>query len=181
MAEPKTSPGQDQATNGPGGDGVPTPDELKALRARAAERDQYLDLAKRTQADFENYQRRSQRDREQERRLMLSNLVRDMLPAFDNLERALAAAREVGEQGPLVQGVTMVQSQWLDILRRNGVKLIEALGKPFDHNLHEAIAQQPSADQPPGTVIQVLAQGFTLEDRVLRPAKVVVAAGPAQP
>jgi molecular chaperone GrpE len=155
-------------------------DDVQALQARAAERDKYLELARRTQADFENYQRRNQREREQERRLMLANLVRDMLPVLDNLERALAAAREAGETGPLVQGVTMVQSQFLNILGRYGVKAIDALGKPFDHNLHEAVAQQPAPDQPPNTVVQVLAPGFVAEDRVLRPAKVVVSA-PAEP
>jgi molecular chaperone GrpE len=155
---------------------VPSAEELNVLRTKAAERDQYLDLAQRTQADFENY-RRSLRDRqEQERRMMLAHLVRDMLPVFDNLELALHAAREAGEKGPLVQGVHMVQTQFLDVLRRYGVQPIDAQGKPFDHNLHEAVAQQPAPDQPPNTVIQVLAPGFRLDDWVLRPAKVVVSA-----
>jgi molecular chaperone GrpE len=151
-------------------------EDLEALRVRAAERDQYLELARRTQADFENYQRRNQREREQERRLMLASLVRDMLPVLDNLERALTAAREAGETGPLAQGVTLVQGQFLSILGRYGVKPIDALGKPFDPNLHEAVAQQPAPDQPPNTVVQVLAPGFVADDRVLRPAKVVVSA-----
>jgi molecular chaperone GrpE len=150
--------------------------ELEALRARAAERDQYLDLARRTRADFENYQRRSQRDREQERWLMLASILRDLLPVLDNLQRALEAAQAAGETGPLVQGVQLVQSQFLDILRRYGVKVIDAKGQPFDHNLHEAVAQQPTADQPPNTVVQVLAPGYLLDDRVLRPAQVVVSA-----
>jgi len=153
-----------------------TPEELETLRAQAAERDQYLDLARRTQADFENYRRRSQRDREQERQLMLMSIVRDILPVLDNLELALHAAQEAGETGPLAQGVKMVQSQFLDVLRRNGIKVIEALGQPFDHNLHEAVAQQPAAGQPANTVVHVLAPGFLLDDRVLRPAKVVVSA-----
>jgi molecular chaperone GrpE len=155
---------------------LPTPEELEALRARAAERDKYLDLAQRTQADFENYRRRHQRDREQERQMMLASIVRDILPVLDNLELALHAAKEAGETGPLAQGVHMVQAQFLDVLRRNGIKVIEAKGKPFDHNLHEAVAQQPAPDQPANTVVQVLAPGFMLDDRVLRPAKVVVSA-----
>jgi molecular chaperone GrpE len=180
VADEKLSPRQGAnagatAQAGPADDGA-SPEELAGLRARAAERDQYLDLARRTQADFENYQRRSQRDREQERRLMLSNLVRDILPVFDNLERALEAARDAGEKGPLAQGVQMVQAQFLDVLRRYGVQVIEAQGQPFDHNLHEAVAQMPVPGQPPNTVVQVLAPGFLLEDRVIRPAKVVVAA-----
>jgi molecular chaperone GrpE len=155
-------------------------EELEKLRARAAERDQFLNLAQRTQADFENY-RRSQREREkQDRQLMLANLVRDILPVFDNLERALGAAREAGEKGSLAQGVHMVQAQFLDTLRRYGVKQIDALGKPFDHNLHEAISVQAAPDQPPNTVIRVEAPGFLIEDKVLRPAKVIVSAGPPE-
>jgi molecular chaperone GrpE len=182
VADDKTARKQATAPNGPAADGTkaappgPTAEELEGLRARAAERDQYLDLARRTQADFENYQRRSQRDREHERRLMLANIVRDILPVLDHLELALQAARQAGEKGPLGQGVQMVQAQFLDVLRRYGVQVIDAQGKPFDHNLHEAVAQQPAPGKPPGTVIQVLAPGFTLEDRVLRPAKVVVSA-----
>jgi molecular chaperone GrpE len=169
------------APDGPGdgpGQSAPAGEDLEALRARAAERDRYLNLAQRTQADFENY-RRSQREREsQDRKLMLANLVRDMLPVFDNLERALQAARDAGETGPLAQGVHMVQAQFLDTLRRYGVTQIDALGQPFDHNLHEAITQQTVPNAPPNTVVQVLAPGFLLEDRVLRPAKVIVSAGP---
>jgi molecular chaperone GrpE len=179
VAEKQPSPDpQTQATaadaNGPAPG--PSAEELDTLRTKAAERDKFRELAQRTHADFENY-RRSQRDRqEQERRMMLASIVRDILPVLDNLELALHAAREAGEKGPLAQGVHMVQTQFLDVLRRYGVQVIDAKGKPFDHNLHEAVAQQPAQDQPPNTVIQVLAPGFTLEDRVLRPAKVVVSA-----
>ena len=149
-------------------------DDLEKLRALAAERDQFLDLLQRTQADFENYQKRIQRERLQERRYMYGPLVLDLLPVFDNLERAIAAAQEAGEKGPLVQGVAMVQTQFLDLLKRYGITAIDALGKPFDPNLHQAVMQQPAAEQPSNTVVQVLEQGFLNQDRVLRPAKVVV-------
>ena len=121
----------------------------------------------------ENYQKRAQRDLAQERRYAHGPLAHDLLPIFDNFERALAAARQAGETGPLVQGVTMVQSQILDILKRHGITRIEALGQPFDPNLHEAVSQQPSNEKP-NTVLQVLENGFMIHDRVLRPARVIV-------
>jgi molecular chaperone GrpE len=153
-------------------------EDLESLRARALERDQFLDLLKRTQADFENYQKRNQREREQERRYVHSTLAADILPVLDNLDRATAAARQAGEKGPLVQGVGMVVNQLLDLLKRYGVTPIPALNEPFDPNRHQAVMQQPSANVPPNTVTQVLEQGFMIHDRVLRPAKVVVSAAP---
>jgi len=151
-------------------------EDLAGLRARAQERDQFLALLQRTQADFENYQKRNQRERDQERRYWHSPLALDLLPVIDNLDRAMTAAKQAGESGPLVQGVALVQTQLLDILKRHGITPIEALGKPFDPNLHQAIMQQPSADYPPQTAIQVLQQGFMIHDRVLRPAGVIVSA-----
>lgn len=154
--------------------------EWEALRQRAADaeqkRDEYLNLLRRNQADFENYQKRAARDQQQDRRYWYGPLVMDLLPALDNLERATQAARQVGETGPLVQGVGMVQTQLTDVLKRHGISRIDALGKPFDPNQHQAVMQRPSADHAPGTVIDVLAQGFMLHDRVLRPASVVVSA-----
>jgi molecular chaperone GrpE len=157
-------------------------EDLETLRTRAQERDQFLELLKRTQADFENYQKRNQRERDQERRYRNESLGRDLLPVLDNLERALAAARQANETGPLVQGVNMVLTQFLDLLRRHGIMPIEAEGQPFDPNRHHAVMQQPSNDTPPNTVTQVLERGFMIHDRVLRPASVAVSVpgpGPA--
>src|SRR5262249_35115083 len=120
------------------------PEELEALRKQAAERDQFRDLALRTRAEFENYQKRNQKEREQERRYWYNPLALDLLPVFDNLERTLAAAKQAGETGPLVQGVAMVQGQLLEMLKRHGITRIDADGKPFDPNVHQAVVQQPS-------------------------------------
>src|SRR5437588_2554507 len=155
-----------------------SPEELEALRKQAGERDQFRDLALRTRAEFENYQKRNQKDREQERRYWYTPLALDLLPVVDNLERTLAAAQKAGETGPLVQGVAMVHGQLLEMLKRHGITPIDADGKLFDPNVHQAVMQQPSVDHEPGTVIQVLEQGFMNHDRVLRPAKVVVATKP---
>jgi molecular chaperone GrpE len=152
--------------------------DLEALRSRAQaaekERAELIALLQRTRADFENYQKRAQRDQAQERRYWHGAMALDLLPVLDNFERATAAARQAGESGPLMQGVALIQTQFLDLLRRHGITPIEALGQPFDPNVHEAVMQQPAAGQPPNTVVQVLEQGFKIHDRVLRPAKVVV-------
>jgi molecular chaperone GrpE len=169
MKETKDKP-QDDSPSGI----APEAGEAEKLQKLAAERDQYLDMAQRLRAEFENYQKRSQKDREQERRYACGPLIYDLLPVFDNLERALQAAQQAGEQGALVQGVGMVQTQFLEQLKRHGITRIDAEGKPFDPNLHQAVMQKPSAGMPPNTVVQVLEQGFLNHDRVLRPAKVIV-------
>jgi molecular chaperone GrpE len=153
-------------------------EDLETLRTRAQERDQFLALLQHTQADFENYQKRNQREREQERKYMHRALAVDLLPVIDNLERAQAAARQAGEAGPLVQGVNMVLDQFISLLRRHGITRIEAQGQPFDPNLHQAVMKQPTPDQPPNSVVQVLEHGYMIHDRVLRPARVVVSAAP---
>ncbi len=179
----------------PANDGVetkvqkPTPDEaatngdLEQLQAKLVEAEkvceQNLDLAKRTQAEFENYQKRSQRDNAQALRFAQAPLAFDILAALDNLDRAVAAAQQAGETGPLVQGVAMVQSQLLDVFRRHGVTRLDAQEKPFDPNFHQAVMQQPSKEYQPGTVVQVLEHGYQIHDRVLRPARVIVSAAPA--
>jgi molecular chaperone GrpE len=157
-------------------------DDVAAVQARLIEaeqkRDQYLDLAQRTRAEFENYQKRVARDLATERRFAQAPLAADLLGPIDNLDRATAAAQQAGETGPLVQGVALVQNQLLDILRRHGITRIDAEGKPFDANVHEAVMQQPSKDQPPFTVLKVLEPGYMIHDRVLRPARVIVATAP---
>jgi molecular chaperone GrpE len=156
--------------------GAVVQEDLEALRTRAQERDQFLDLLKRTQADFENYQKRNRTEREQERRFAQKPLAQDLLPVIDNLERAVAAARQSNESGPLVQGVVMVLQQFQELLKRHGVTRIEAEGQPFDPNLHMAVAQRPAdATHPANTVAQVVEHGYMMHDRVLRPARVIVA------
>ena len=155
---------------------VPSADELEKLRKSAAERDQYLDLAARTRAEFENYQKRMQRDREQERKYAFGPLAEMLLPILDNLDRAIQAGKQAGETGPLVQGVAMVQSQFLELLKRNGITRIDCEGKPFDPNVHQAVMQKPDDKVEPNTIVQVIEHGFMNQDRVLRPAKVIVSA-----
>jgi molecular chaperone GrpE len=185
MSKPHVEPPtQDTAANGQPETIKALQDELADLRSKLtaaeAQREEFRKLAQLTQADFENYQKRFQRGLAEERRYAQKPLAADLLPALDNLDRALAAARQKEETGALVQGVTMVQNLLLDVLRRHGITRIESQGQPFDANLHEAVMQQPSAAHPPGTVLQTLEQGFMLHDRVLRPARVVVSKAPTE-
>ncbi|MCS6977026.1 MAG: nucleotide exchange factor GrpE [Gemmatales bacterium] len=150
----------------------PAAEELETLRQ---ERDKYLDLLQRTQADFDNYQKRNRRELELERKYALTPLARDLLPVLDNLDRALASSPA---ENSLTQGVRMVRKQLLDILRRHHIEEMNCQGKPFDPNHHEAMMEEPSAEHPPGTILRVLEPGFVYHDRVLRPAKVVLAKAP---
>ena len=178
MAEQKNPTGTDRSP-GDGKDAASAVlDDLETLRERAAtaegERDKFLNLLQMTRADFENYQKRVQRDMAQERRYAHGKMAEELLPVIDNMDRAMQAARQADEKGPLVQGVQMVHAQLLDVLKRHGITLIAAQGALFDPNVHQAVMQQPSKDHPPNTVLQVLEQGFMIHDRVLRPARVVV-------
>jgi molecular chaperone GrpE len=181
MNEPDISKAKSEGAEGEAASAVL--EDLEALRERTSavekERDEFRGLLQRTRADFENYQKRMKREISQERRYCHGGLALDLLPILDNFERALEAARQAGETGPLVQGVVMTQAQVLDVLKRHGITRIEAQDKPFDPTLHQAVMQQPSADQPPHTVLQVLEQGYMIADRVLRPARVIVSAAPA--
>ena len=158
--------------------GRPTaPSEVEALRAKVAAAEQDLHNHKLRLADFENARKRLLRDVEVERKYAYEGLIKDLLAALDNLDRALGAAKAAGDEGPLVAGVSATAKQFLEVLARHGVKRIEVgPGTVFDPNLHQAVMQQPTDEVEPGQVVRVLQQGFLLHDRVLRPASVVVAA-----
>ena len=152
--------------------------ELDDLRAKleASERD--LANHKLQLAEYVNARKRQLQAAEIDRKYAYEPLVKDLLSAFDNLDRALDAAKKAGDSGPLVTGVSATASQFLEVLRRHGVTRIETKpGDAFDPNRHEAVMQQPAKDIEPGHVALVLSQGFLLHDRVLRPATVIVASG----
>ena len=101
-----------------------------------------------------------------------------MLAVFDNLDRAIAAAQQAGDQGPLAVGVTMTHYLLLETLKRHGIVPIDAVGQPFDPARHDAVKSQPDGGVPPNTVVGLVSPGYTIHDRVLRPATVVVSAAP---
>ena len=168
-------PGPDtDADTDAGTDAAAVADDLDALRARAAERDDYLALAQRAQADFENYRRRMARETAQAMDRGAGKLAKELLPALDHLELALKAGETEG--GELFKGVRMVQDEMLAALARVGIEAFSPTGERFDPNEHEAMVQQPAEGFEPGTVVQVYQQGYRLNGVVLRPARVVVAA-----
>jgi len=147
--------------------------EVEALRAELQERqDRFIRL----QADFENFRRRTLKEREEAYQFGHQNLVKDLLPAVDNLERAIEHARRSGREDldGLLQGIDLVQRDLAGVLAKHGVSEIEALGQAFDPSLHEAVAQVADATVPVNTVVQVFQKGYRLRDRLLRPAQVVV-------
>jgi molecular chaperone GrpE len=150
--------------------------DLEALQARAAQADEYLALAQRAQADFENYRKRMMRDVAAAESRGIGRLVRELLPALDNLERALAAAETDEQEHQLVEGIRLVQAELLAALARSGVQGFSPAGEAFDPVQHEAMAQLPVEGHEPGTIVEVLQSGYRLDETVLRPARVVVAA-----
>ena len=156
---------------------APDPDEASSLAGVIAERDEAVDRWKRAAADFENFRKRSVREREELVTLANERLVKDLLPILDDLERALEAAAQ-HQEAQLEEGVRLTHRALAALLERNGVKEIET-GAKFDPHVHEALLTQPSEAEE-GSVIDVVQKGYTLGDRVVRPARVVVAAAPPE-
>jgi molecular chaperone GrpE len=151
------------------------PDPLEAAQAEASRlRDQLL----RTAADFDNYRKRSRRDVEEAERRGREELLRELLPVFDNLERASVHAETASDVNSLADGIAMVRRQFLDTLGRIGIQRIEALGQPFDPAVHEAIQQIETDEFEPGTVANEFQAGYRMGERLVRPAMVVVAKKP---
>jgi molecular chaperone GrpE len=156
----------------PGGDSPPA--DLERLLAEAeAKRDEYLDLAQRVQADFENYRKRAAREQERLVAHAHERLVRELLPILDDLERALEAA-ERHEEAALVEGVQLVQQSLRRALAKEGLAEIETEGG-FDPHVHEALLTRPAEGAAAGSVLEVVQRGYRVGDRVVRPAKVIVA------
>ena len=165
-----------QASNGDadGNGAAELQGDLDELVRVAAQRDEYLALAQRTQADFENYRKRVARDAAAAKERGVSALAKELLPALDNLDRALGAAQE---DDPLLEGVRLVRSELSGALARAGIESFSPLGEAFDPSLHEAVATAPAPDGGgSGKVIEVYQDGYRLGSSVLRPARVLVGA-----
>jgi molecular chaperone GrpE len=150
------------------------------VQALTAERDDFRDKWARARADLDNYRKRIQREMEDDRKYAATPIVKALLPGIDGLQRALKAAAASKNVDELIAGVEMVAKQFEAALTGLGVQPIDAIGKPFDPNVHEAIAQIPNAEHPPMTVIDDIERGYTLHERIVRPSKVIVSAGPPQ-
>jgi molecular chaperone GrpE len=145
-------------------------EDLESLRA---ERDEYLDLAQRKQAELENFRKRALRDQERLVAHAHERLVKELLPILDDLERALEAAKR-HEEAALVDGVKLVQKSLRKALEKEGLAEIETDGA-FDPHVHEAMLTRPGEGAEPGSVVEVVQRGYRVGDRVVRPAKVIVA------
>jgi molecular chaperone GrpE len=142
--------------------------ELKELRDRNL----------RLMAESQNAQKRLERDKQEALRYAEFDFARALLPIVDDLERTLDAARTGADLKAVTEGVRIVHEHVLKVLRERGIQPIDAAGQPFDPTHHEALLQQPSDEFPAGTVIQEAARGYTMHERTLRPARVIVSSGP---
>jgi molecular chaperone GrpE len=174
---PNVPPVSSASPPGTAGSAEGSPSEQDVLGAlledAVRERDQYLDLAKRAQADFENFRKRSATQVADAARKAKGDLARDLLPAIDSLERALEGAEG---DGSLERGVAMVRDQLLEALKRAGVEAYDPTGERFDPTWHEALSTAPAAEgTESGVIVEVLDRGYRADGQVLRPARVVVA------
>jgi molecular chaperone GrpE len=164
---------------GSGDGGAQVVADLDELSARAQKADEYLELARRTQADFENYRKRAAREAMVAQERGVAKLARELLPAIDNLERAIVAhpqAAEGSEAAQMLEGIKLVQADLLAALRRVGIEPFSPVGEQFDPQYHEAVAQNHVEGIAAGTVVEVLQQGDRHGETVLRAARVLVAA-----
>jgi molecular chaperone GrpE len=147
---------------------------VDALAEAARTRDQLL----RTAADFDNFRKRTRRETEDAQRRGKESAVKDLLPVFDNFERAIQHAEGMPEAKPVAEGLRIVLKQFVDALEKMGIHRIKAVGQPFDPTIHEAIQHLESAEQPAGVVLFEAQPGYRIGDYLLRPAMVVVSKGP---
>lgn len=164
-----------------------TPGQIEDLKTKAAKADENWDRLLRTTADFDNFKKRAAREKIESAQYASFSLLQKLLPVLDNFEMALAAATTAGKDGQpaggdklasLQSGVIMIQQQLKAALAETGLEEVDAAGKPFDPNIHEAISQQESAEVPEGNVLQQLRKGYKFKERLLRPATVIVAKKP---
>jgi molecular chaperone GrpE len=144
---------------------------MRAADRAAENRDRWV----RAVADLENFKKRATTERGRLLKYQYEDLLRDLLPIIDNMERALDHAREENQTGPFVEGVEMIVGMLREVMGRHGAVEIDAVGEPFDPNLHEAVSRVPGSGMEPNTVVHELEKGYLYKDRLLRPAKVTVA------
>lgn len=151
--------------------------QVEQLQAKVSDLQERLLLS---QAELENYRKRAQKELDQERQFRSLPLCRDVLPAFDNLQRTLQSAKGTKDVDLLLKGVQMVVQQFEEGLARHAIVPIPSVGQPFDPNLHEAIQQAPSPEHPPMTVLHEVERGYKMHERVVRPTKVIVSVKPTE-
>jgi molecular chaperone GrpE len=157
-----------------------TPKEIEDLTAKAAQAEQYHDQLLRTAAEFENFRKRSARERSDALRFANEGVLQKLVPVLDNFEMAMQAANAPSTTVQAMQaGIAMIHQQLKSALGEAGLEEIDAAGRTFDPNIHEAVSQEESAEVGEGTVVRQVRKGYKLRERLLRPAAVVVAKAPA--
>src|SRR5450759_4673269 len=155
-----------------------TLEQIEDLKSRAAKADENWERLLRTTADFENFKKRAAREKQDALKFANESLIQKLIPLLDNFDMALAAVQN-GQTGAasssLQSGINMILQQFKSALTEAGLEEVDATGKPFDPNLHEAISQQETAEVPEGHVVHQLRKGYKLRDRLLRPASVIIA------
>lgn len=146
-------------------------EELKQAQAKAEE---YYNQLQRLQADFDNYRKRTQKEKAELIKYAAERLVKDLLPVLDNFERAVLAAKTNPDFASFSQGVDMILRQVQDVLGKEGLKPMEVVGQPFDPNLHEAVQRVDSEEHAENTIIEELQKGYYLKEKVIRPGMVTV-------
>jgi len=180
-AEDANAPAQANEATGQGGDAA-KPDVVATLEGQVAD---LTDRLLRAHAEMENLRKRTERDKEDTAKYAITKFAREVLGIGDNLQRAIAAVPPgASDADPalkaLVDGVAMTEREFLNVLDRHGVKRIDPEGEPFNPHRHQAMTEIENPEVPAGTIVQVYQPGYVIEDRVLRPAMVVVAKGGAK-
>ena len=160
---------------------TPTAEQLEELKQRAAKAEENWDRLVRTTADFDNYKKRAAREKQEAIKFANESLLEKLIPVLDTFDMALAATQngDAKTVQSLQAGIAMVHQQLRNALKDAGLEEVEAAGKAFDPNLHEAVAQKETTEIPEGQVVQQMRKGYKLRERLLRPASVVVAKPPA--
>lgn len=166
----KANSAGENTQTGPDPDSGSSQDEANKYKAQAEE---YLQLAQRVQADFDNFRRRTVQEREDLIKYGSMRLVSNLLPTLDNFERAMSAA--ANDVGQLREGIELIHRQLLDALGKEGVKPMDTVGQEFDPNFHEAVMQAPSEEHRDNIIMEEFQKGYMLAERVIRPAMVKVA------
>lgn len=171
-------PGSEGAQENPGA--TLTPEAIAELKGQAEKAREHWDMLVRVTADFDNYKKRAARERTESIKFANESMLQKLVPILDTFDMALSAAASAkeGTAQSLQTGVTMILSQLKGVLTDAGLEEIDASGKVFDPNIHEAVSQQESADVAEGHVLQQLRKGYRLKERLIRPATVIVAKKP---
>ncbi len=160
-----------------------TPDVSAQLEAANAEIEKFRDAALRAEAEMANVRRRATMDVEKAHKFGQEKLIQNLLPVIDSLEKAIESAEQAGaDEGAnkaILEGVGLCLKMQLDVLAKEGLAVVEPNGEPFDPNLHQAMSMVENADMEPNSVVAVIQKGYTLNDRLVRPAMVMVSKAPA--